>query len=179
MTICAKNLKIPCISLPIRKSARPVVHALFGSNFCILVDVVNIKNSNICNSTANTFTAKRFYNLNFTRPISAFLLKPISLFIPKVFLATRSTKLRFGWFSTVITLSVMSPSTGVVTSHATKFYLASLRFAERNFKGLVTILTNVGNSICFHKYILSHMSLYFKIAERRIKDAQQQMRLPL
>lgn len=176
VTISAKYFEVSFVSLPIGKPARPVVNAFCGRNFRFLLDMVNVKNSNIGYSATNTLTPKRLDKLNFSLPISALLLKIVSVFVPVILLTIRRTKLCFRRLSAVVASSILTPSSGMVTSKTAIFHtrFSSICFAKRNVKRLIAMLTNKSYSIFSHTNIIPQLPINFAIAE-----AQKQLRLPL
>lgn len=143
------------------------------------VDMVYIENSNICITAPRTFPTKCLDKFNLSFPYPA-LVRHTAIFIPVLSLAIRVTKLCTRWLSTLGAVSRISPSCGVITSHAAILYasLAAVGFAERNIKFLMTMLASKCNSVFSHNSIIPQYSIYFAIAQRRIAAAQMQERLP-
>jgi len=181
MTISTQYFKIIFIGFPISKSARPVINPFLWRKFCALIDVMNIQYTNIIITAFNTFTAKRFYKFDFAFPVTLFFAQVIAVFIPEVFLTFFATKFSFCWISAVMAFSITPPASSMIAGRTAIFNpcLAPISFAKRNIKTLLAILANKCYSVFSHSNIISQLPIYYAIAEKRIKDAQQQMRLPL
>ncbi len=180
MTVRAQQCKVLFISLPIFHAARPIVLALFGLNFLIGVNVVDVQYAQIIIAALGAFAAQHAQDFDFALPVSLTLARTIAVLVPVFLLTIRSAEPRCRGLSTHGTNAVLFPSVGHVafaTAIVSKSFFDKIR---HGLKRLSTMFTLSGNARSFsHVFIIHNMqeqskSTYFAIAKRRIEDAAAQ-----
>jgi hypothetical protein len=183
MTISTQNFEIPFIVFPVFETKCPIVLAFGRSKFCALVNMINIKNPNIAVPAFSTFSAKLSDKFDFTLPDASLFLKFISLFIPEILLAFWGTKLSLSWLTTIMAFACVPPPSSMVARYAAILHtsLTTIGFAEGHIKFISTMLTGKCYSMFFHSISIPQLPInskierkYYDIAEKRIREAQQQ-----
>lgn len=160
MAICTKNFKVALLSFPFLKATKPRPVAVFRPNFEGAVDVVNLKNTEIINPTRTTLTAKIFDKLFFLFPKPVFPVKRPIVFIPKRLLALTGTEAGGAWLSTILTNTILLPSSRIVASAATIFPHSLFNIPRVGFKMFATRMAYCVNLIrlCgFHVKTILHI----------------------
>jgi len=147
--------------------------------------MMNGKNSQIVVTTYSTSSAERFEKCDFALPVPTPFLKPIAIDVPEMLLTFWRTKLCRSRFAAEGAFTGMPPAVSMVACHTTKPDSCLLLPRDKNLERFAAMLTNNTYSgfcshvsmIAFHGQIVK--SKYFEIAQRRIAEAEAQLRLPL
>lgn len=177
MTICTQNFKIPFISFPIFETARPGISPFLWGKFGALIDMVYVKNSKIIISAVRTFSTQGLDKFNLTFPITALLLKFITLFIPITLLTFWCAKLCYGWLAAIEASTSCPPSFGHVAIPRAIFSIAKSNTTRARLKMITTMFTIFNNGCFLHNSIIPQLPINYAIAERRIALAPMQPNL--
>ncbi len=187
MAISAQQFQIVFIGGPILQPSRPIVLASFGFDFSIGVFVVYVQHAQIVIAASDAFAAEFLDQLKLALPIALSFFCAIAVLVPVLLLTFGRAKPSFGGLPTEGAVASIAPTVSMVTGHTTKSALASFHQIGRCLKSLLAMFANLGNSGALsHEYIVPCLSDtckpmnceidpgYYAIAERRIRQAQQQ-----
>jgi hypothetical protein len=144
--------------------------------------MIYIQDSDISYPAPDALPAKFQNQFFLTFPVAAFLLKIVSLFIPKILLAFGRAKLCFRNLTAIVAFASLPPSMCPVTYPATIFSISKFNTSGQCPKRDSAMFAIFNNCRLFHGHIITKFignvnPGYFAIAERRIKDAQAQGKL--
>ena len=163
MAISAQDLKIFQVLLPILQSSAPSKMATFRRSFQSMIDMMNIKTSNIRNTAFGTLGTQQFQNFNFALPIfTGFLESDITTSVPKIlpaFIRAINCRTCLVAFSTFTRRRF--PPMIKITLHRAIFAIPSFHAVLRYFKSLSAM-----NTISFFRCFL-HTDNYITIHGKR------------
>ena len=182
VAIGAQQAKVAFVGFPVFEAVKPVTGTFPLFELLFPINVVNVKNAMVVNSTFNAFPSEGGNQSKLFLPVFWVLVGCKAVFVPVVSSARVAAKPVFTLFAAIFARLFFPPSMGQVASLAAKLAGAIFKPVSVNLELFGAVFTPLRN-LCFlsHLYLLNTYSnykpKYFEIACKRIEQAVAQGQL--
>lgn len=182
VAIGAQQTKVAFVGFPVFETVKPVTGTFPLFELLFPINVVNVKNAMVVNSTFNAFPSEGGNQSKLFLPVFWVLVGCKAVFVPVVSSARVAAKPVFTLFAAIFARLFFPPSMGQVASLAAKLTGAIFKPVSVNLELFGAVFTELRN-LCFlsHLYLLNTYSnykpKYFDIACKRIEQAVAQGQL--
>lgn len=182
VAIGTKQPQVAFVGFPVLEAVKPIPGAFSFFELFFSVNVVNVKNAMVFNSTFNAFTAKCSDQGKLFLPVFWVLVGCKAVFVPVVGSARVAAKPIFTLFAAIFTGLVFPPSVGQVASTTAKLAGSIFKPVSVNLELLGAVFAALRNlCVLSHLYLLNtfcnYTPKYFDIACQRIEQAVAQGQL--
>ena len=182
VAIGAQQAKVAFVGFPVFEAVKPVTGTFPLFELLFPINVVNVKNAMVVNSTFNAFPSEGGNQSKLFLPVFWVLVGCKAVFVPVVSSARVAAKPVFTLFAAIFARLFFPPSMGQVASLAAKLAGAIFKPVSVNLELFRAVFTALCH-LCFlaHLYLLNtfahYKPKYFDIACRRIEQAAKQGQL--
>lgn len=182
VAIGTKQSQVAFVGFPVLEAIKPIACAFSFFELFFSVNVVNVKNTVVFNSTFNAFTAKCSDQGKLFLPVFWVLVGCKAVFVPVVGSARVAAKPIFTRFAAIFTGLFFPPSVGQVASPTAKLAGSIFKPVSVNLELLRAVFAALRNlCVLSHLYLLNtfcnYTPKYFDIACKRIEQAVAQGQL--